>query len=109
MNEQHSARPTETFVHRGIAREGYQYCTDNDCKCHMMPPERVVARSAENDLDLLHKVCESWVNGRKVIDGIPKTIADQVRARLRGPDSVSEPYKGPLDSNPLIPSWCKDE
>lgn len=25
------------------------------------------------------------------------------------PDSISAPYNGPKSSNPLIPSWCKDE
>jgi hypothetical protein len=24
-------------------------------------------------------------------------------------DPISEPYKGPLESNPIIPSWCQDE
>jgi hypothetical protein len=23
-------------------------------------------------------------------------------------DPISQPYRGPLDSNPLIPSWCKE-
>lgn len=46
--------------------------------------DRDALRSASGtDLELLRKVSESWVNGRKVIDGIPKALADQVRARFR--------------------------
>lgn len=25
------------------------------------------------------------------------------------PDSISAPYDGPLDSNPVIPSWCREQ
>lgn len=36
----------------------------------------------QNLLSILRAVCESWVNGRKVLDGIPKTVADRARAVL---------------------------
>lgn len=33
---------------------------------------------------------------------------DGVVAQQRLTDPISEPYRGPIDSNPLIPSWCSD-
>jgi hypothetical protein len=36
----------------------------------------------KTDNELLREVCNEWVNGRRVLDGITLTLADQVRARL---------------------------
>lgn len=46
---------------------------------------------------------------RDLAQQIQDCVEDFCREVDREPDTVSEPYKGPLDSNPLVPSWCKDE
>jgi hypothetical protein len=37
---------------------------------------------AAQETPLLKRVCDAWVNGRRVLDGIPKEIADEARSRL---------------------------
>ncbi len=38
---------------------------------------------------LLSEVSETWVNGRRVLDGVPLTLANQVRRVLQQPFSAS--------------------
>jgi hypothetical protein len=38
---------------------------------------------------LLSEVSEAWVNGRRVLDGVPLTLANQIRRVLRQPSSAS--------------------
>jgi hypothetical protein len=43
---------------------------------------RAHREASPDDCVLLEHVCDAWVNGRRVLDGIPKEIADKVRLRL---------------------------
>ena len=67
------------------------------CNCADVPPTMPTYRTKHLP------ICPVWAfeNAGYIVHQVTETI--------RGPDTVSEPYKGPLDSNPFIPSWCKDE